>query len=122
MATISCHALDAARGSHAAGLGVTLRRCHAGAPADVVFANTTDAGGRLLQSVQPDPCVEPAQEYELVLAVADYWAAQPALPGTDSAVRELRLRFRMDAPNARYHFPVSITPSSYSLLLVVQEP
>jgi len=122
MPTISCHALDAVQGTHAAGLGVTLRRCHAGAPADVVFAHATDAGGRLLQSVEPDTCVDPADEYELVLAVADYWAAQPAPPGAANAVRELRLRFRMDAPNARYHFPVSVTPSSYSLLLVVQNP
>ncbi|MCZ4315545.1 hydroxyisourate hydrolase [Comamonadaceae bacterium G21597-S1] len=120
MFTISCHALDAVRGTHAAALGVTLRRCRPDGLHDVVFTHATDAGGRLLQSVDLDTPSQANHDYELVLAVADYWAAQDAPTEPASALRELTLRFRVGDANARYHFPVSLTPCNCSLLLVVQ--
>jgi 5-hydroxyisourate hydrolase len=122
MVTISCHALDAVRGVHAAALGVTLRCCHPDGPATVVFSHATDAGGRLLQPVDLRTPAQAGNDFELALAVADYWAAQPSPAGPTSTLRELALRFRIGDSNARYHFPISITPCSYSMLLVVQNP
>lgn len=117
MAIVSSHALDAVRGHHAAGLKVRLQRLDPGAPV-TLFDTATDDGGRLVQQVELDPRHRDAQ-YELSFGVGEFVAAHSA--GTVSPLLQATvLRFAMPDAAARYHFPLSITPASCSVLAVVQ--
>lgn len=116
MAIISSHALDAVRGHHAAGLKVRLQRLDPGAPV-TLFDTATDDGGRLVQQIDIDPRHRDAQ-YELSFGVGEFVASYSA--GVPPLLQATVLRFAMPDAAARYHFPLSITPASCSVLAVVQ--
>lgn len=118
MTHITCHALDAVAGRHAAGVRVTLTRLDADGERRLLFDQATDAEGRLHLSVDLGP-EAPGALCELVFdtgaylrSVADGAAAQA------EAIQSLSLRFAPRAATARYHFPLSLTPSSSSVLML----
>ncbi|MCM5570453.1 hydroxyisourate hydrolase [Burkholderiaceae bacterium FT117] len=117
MAVISSHALDAVRGGHAGGLEVVLRRILPSGEAVTLFRTVTDEGGRLSETVSVAAGHREA-EYELAFATAAFLARQGPIPDAPSVMRALVVRFAMPDPDARYHFPISITPASCSVLAI----
>ena len=108
MAVVSSHVLDARDGSHAGGVGVTLKSLATGA---FLFRGQTDADGRLTARVGLSGAA-PDAGYELVLASGAYWRARGLAGG--HPIKEVVLRFTMPAPDKRYHMPVILSPNGYS--------
>lgn len=113
MTHITCHALDAVGGRHAAGVRVTLSRLGPDGQRRVLFDQATDAEGRLHLTVDLGADT-PGAVCELVFDTGAYLAAA----GGPEAIRQLALRFVPQAATARYHFPLSLTPSSQSVLML----
>lgn len=113
MTHITCHALDAVGGRHAAGVQVTLSRLEPDGQRRVLFDQPTDAEGRLHLAVDLGADT-PGALCELVFDTGAYLAAA----GGPEAIQQLALRFAPRAATARYHFPLSLTPSSQSVLML----
>lgn len=79
MTHITCHALDAVGGHHAAGVQVTLTRLSPQGARKVLFDQATDQEGRLHLSVDLG-AEEAGVVCELVFDTGAYWPLQPA-PG-----------------------------------------
>ena len=109
MATISSHVLDSLHGSHAAGIRCVLQRID-GDVRVPVFDVVADHEGRIQQDIEL-VADGGADEFELVLHAADYFACK----GVDAAgsMRVVVLRFIVDRER-RYHLPVMLAPHSYS--------
>lgn len=120
MATLSCHALDAIFGRHAAHLPVSLTRITANEERIPVFASATSAEGRLQLNVHLDRDADAGSTCELRFGVRTYMSRHPAEVVGHAVLSDLIVRFEMSDPDARYHVPLSITPSSCSVLIVVQ--
>lgn len=120
MATLTCHALDAIFGRHAAHLPVSLTRITANEQRIPVFASATSAEGRLQVNVHLDRDADPGSTCELRFGIRTYLDRHPAELTAHAVLSDLILRFELSDPNGRYHFPLSITPSSCSVLAVVQ--
>ena len=119
MATVSTHTLSGLDGSHAGHIGVVLYRLN-GEVRHEVFASETDAGGRLVETIEPGN-VDQTATYELVFATGNYWANHPAPRDGAQIMKEVVLRFEMPDPEARYHLPVILSPNGYSVWWSVPE-
>lgn len=113
MATLTSHVLDSLRGTHAAGLGVTVHRIEPSGARAELFTAVTDAGGRLRASV-PVTAAHAGMTFEMAFHAADYFARSP---GVDAAggIAEAVVRFRLAGPDAARHIPVILSPHGYSL-------
>ena len=104
-ATLTTHVLDAARGVPGAGISVGLFAL-AGGERTLLHVAVTNADGRtdapLATELAPGP-------YELVFAVADYFARD----GVATFFDEIPVRFVI-GDGARYHVPLLLSPWSYS--------
>ncbi|MDD9855784.1 MAG: hydroxyisourate hydrolase [Gammaproteobacteria bacterium] len=128
MATLTTHVLDSLRGTHAAGLGVTLHRIEASGARAEVFRTVTDAGGRLCKTV-PFPAAAGPATFELAFHAADYFAraaagndsgnaagdAVPAVPAAAAGITEAVVRFVLADADAARHIPVILAPHGCSL-------
>ncbi|MDD9883925.1 MAG: hydroxyisourate hydrolase [Gammaproteobacteria bacterium] len=139
MATLTTHVLDSLRGTHAAGLGVTLHRIEASGARAEVFRTVTDAGGRLRKTV-PFPAAAGPATFELAFQAADYFAraaaggdtvpaaaaeggamgnaagdAVPVVPGAAAGITEAVVRFVLANARAARHIPVILAPHGCSL-------
>lgn len=115
MATLTTHVLDSLRGTHAAGLGVTVYRIEPSGARVELFSAVTDAGGRLRETV-PVTAAHAGMIFEMAFHAADYFARQPG--GADAAgggLAEAVVRFRFAGPDAARHIPVMLSPHGYSL-------
>jgi hydroxyisourate hydrolase len=105
-ATLTTHVLDTARGVPGAGISVGLFAL-AGGERALLHVAVTNADGRtdapLATGLAPGP-------YELVFAVADYFARD----GIAAFFDEIPVRFVLTADAARYHVPLLLSPWSYS--------
>ncbi|WP_181780354.1 hydroxyisourate hydrolase [Pseudonocardia pini] len=102
MAGISTHVLDAALGTPAAGVGVTLT-----APDGSVHTGTTDSDGRVGDLYSGALAVG---TYTAVFAVGDYHVST----GQDSFFPEITIAFTADPERGHYHVPLLLSPYSYS--------
>ena len=129
MATLTTHVRDSLRGTHAAGLGVTLHRIEASGARAEVFRTVTDAGGRLRKTV-PFPAAPGPATFELAFQAAEYFAraaagdddsvnaagdAVPAVAGAAAAITEAVVRFVLADARAARHIPVILAPHGCSL-------
>lgn len=114
MATLTTHVLDSLRGTHAAGLGVTLRRIEPSGARTELFSAVTDAGGRLRETV-PVTAAHAGMTFEMAFHAAEYFARQPGGADAAGGLDEAVVRFRLAGPDAARHIPVMLSPHSYSL-------
>ena len=144
MATLTTHVLDSLRGTHAAGLGVTLHRIDASGARAEIFCAVTDAGGRLRKTV-PFPAAAGPATFELAFQAADYFAraaagndsgsatggdtvpgaaaeggamgnaAGDAVPVAAAGITEAVVRFVLADADAARHIPVILAPHGCSL-------
>lgn len=106
MATVSTHVLDVARGRPAEGIVVGLFALDEGHRRHVATAHT-NADGRTGAPLGDDL---PPGTYELIFAVAEYFARD----GTTAFFDAIPIRFRIAEANARYHVPLLLSPWGYS--------
>ncbi|MFD1722008.1 hydroxyisourate hydrolase [Amnibacterium endophyticum] len=105
MSQVTTHVLDAAFGTPAVGVGVTLdRQTHDGW--SEVGGGATDADGRI-SALGPDRL--PDGVYRLVFATGDYFDAtrRPAF------YPEVQIAFRVSGTE-HYHVPLLLSPFAYS--------
>ena len=115
MAVVSSHTLNGADGTHAGGVVVRLVNLSTGSE---LFMSETDAGGRLLETVDLAGA-NPADRYELVFDTGQFWTTQGV--AHSQRIDEIVLRFAMPDPAARYHMPIILSPNSYSTWASVPE-
>ena len=116
MATLSTHTLNSVDGTHAGNVRVSLLRIATDGTRVVVFATSTDAGGRLSERIDAAQ-VDVAADYELVFQTGAYFATRGlALPGL-RIQKEVVVRFCMPDPQAAYHMPLVMAPNGYSVWL-----
>lgn len=114
MATLTTHVLDSLRGTHAAGLGVTVYRIEPSGARTELFTSVTDTGGRLRLSV-PVTAAHAGLTFEMAFHAADYFARQPGAADAAGGITEAVVRFRLAGPDAARHIPVMLSPHGYSL-------
>lgn len=113
MASLSSHTLNAADGSHAGGVGITLLRIGPGTERTTLFARQTDAGGRLSEKLDLTGA-DPTAQYELVFHTGRYFAAQSTTAIAGQAQQEVVLRFAMPDSDGAYHLPLIMAPNGCS--------
>lgn len=104
--TLSTHVLDAAQGTPAAGITVTLYRIE-GSASTRMGSGQTNADGRI---ASPFGGELKAGVYELRFAVGEYYEAT----GTPSFFDEIPVRFAIDQTDRHYHVPLLLSPFAYS--------
>jgi hydroxyisourate hydrolase len=104
-ATLTTHVLDTARGLPGAGISVGLFALDG--ERTLLHVAVTNADGRTDAPLATD--LTPGS-YELVFAVADYFAQDDVATFFD----EIPVRFVIAAGAARYHVPLLLSPWSYS--------
>ena len=110
MAIITSHTLNGSNGSHAGGISVYLKNLNSN---QIVFQTSMDSGGRLNKTVSSESIDENAK-YELVFKTRNYWEKQDKSKNKDRIVEEVVIRFKMSNKNKKYHFPLILSPNSYS--------
>jgi 5-hydroxyisourate hydrolase len=104
--SLSTHVLDTAHGRPAAGVGIELARL-SGASRAVLRTTATNADGRT-----DAPLLGPGElevgTYELVFAVGEYFAPDPA------CYDAVTVRFVVEAPGEHHHVPLLVSPWAYS--------
>ncbi|TNF59829.1 MAG: hypothetical protein EP306_10105 [Burkholderiales bacterium] len=120
MTMITCHALDAVSGHHAAGLRVRLMLVRDNeTDRELLFDLATDEGGRLHVPVDLGPAAADGDRCEICFELGAYVACQhPDRSGGPARMQALVIRFSPDQHATRLHFPVSITPASASVLML----
>ena len=114
MATVSSHILDSVSGASAVGIRVALYRIGDAAEKLVVFDVTSDAEGRVVESVEVDESNSQC-EYELVFHSVEYFATQSLPQQNSSVMQTVVIRFSMPDADKRYHLPIMLSPHSYSV-------
>jgi 5-hydroxyisourate hydrolase len=104
--TLSTHVLDVARGVPAAGISIALYAL-AGEARTVIAHAVTNADGRTNAPIASDL---PSGIYELIFAVAPYFAAN----GVAAFYTDIPIRFTLPADGTRYHVPLLLAPWGYS--------
>ena len=110
MAIITSHTLNGSNGSHAGEISVYLKNLNSN---EIVFQTSMDSGGRLNKTVYSESIDENAK-YELVFKTRNYWEKQDKYKNKDRVVEEIVIRFKMPNKNKKYHFPIILSPNSYS--------
>jgi 5-hydroxyisourate hydrolase len=104
--SLTTHVLDTARGRPAAGVAVEVARLAAGTRR-VLHAAVTNVDGRVDGPLLADSAFV-AGEYELVFAIGDYFAPEPAF--YDRVV----VRFVVRDAGVHHHVPLLVSPWGYS--------
>ena len=110
---LTCHVLDVASGTPAAGMSVTLARLgdHGDLPSSYAF--TTNEDGRLDGPALkgPDFC---AGAYEWTFRVGEYFAAKGVATAPTPFLGDVPIRFGIDNPEEHYHVPLLCSPWTFS--------
>jgi 5-hydroxyisourate hydrolase len=111
---LTTHVLDTARGVPAAGVEIELWRLEDADDARRLLARArTNADGRTDAPLVPSGALE-VGTYELVFAVGDYFAGQPARLPQPLFLDRVPVRFAVADPEAHYHVPLLVSPWAYS--------
>ena len=110
MGGLTTHVLDTARGCP--GRGIKLQLYRVSDERTLLCSATTNADGRTDEPLLAQDNFAPGT-YELVFAIADYFAAV-SLPVADPPfLDQVTLRFTI-ADDSHYHVPLLVSPWSYS--------
>ncbi|MBO0792305.1 MAG: hydroxyisourate hydrolase [Ktedonobacteraceae bacterium] len=110
---LTTHVLDTAQGCPAAGMEIELWRIEAGERAELLKRVYTDAGGRTAAPLLDEGELQ-AATYELVFAVAAYFAMQPVNTAAPPFLDVVPVRFTIADAGSHYHVPLLVSPWSYS--------
>ena len=107
MATFSSHLLNSINGTHASGLKVSIFQINPKGEKKIFFETKTDEGGRILKDfdLTNEDCI---CDYEMVCNSGDYFEEK-------RIISEIVVKFKMKDPKKKYHFPIIISPNSYSI-------
>ena len=111
MAIISSHTLDGMNGTHAGGLPVRLINIRKHSE---IFSTSMDNNGRLEKNVDLS-LTDATDKFELIFDTGVYWNSLGLSASDNQIISEVVLRFSMPNKNARYHMPVILSPTSYSM-------
>ena len=116
MAIFSTHTLDSTDGTHAGSIRIRIYRISQLGVREILIDDATDIGGRFIQEIAIKS-TELQCEYELVIAIGDYFAKKGILNEGNrlQLVNEAIIRFSMPDIKAKYHIPLMISPNSYSV-------
>jgi len=114
MATISSHVLDSVTGTHAAGIKIACFHRDASGKATRLFDLAADNQGRIQESIDITNCGD-ADEYELVFQSADYYRGFNLPDDGSQIMSSVVLRLKLPDAQGTYHFPVMLSPHSYSV-------
>ena len=110
---LTCHVLDVASGTPAAGMSVTLTRLgdHGDLPSSYAFITNNDGrlDGPALKG--PDFC---AGAYEWTFHVGEYFAATGVATAPTPFLGDVPIRFGIDNPEEHYHVPLLCSPWTFS--------
>ena len=110
MAIISSHTLNRLNGTHASEISVMLKNLNNN---DIIFEISMDIEGRLNQVISNEKVDEQAT-YELVFKTGNYWEKVMNDKNYQNIIQEIVIRFKMPNNNKKYHFPIILSPNSYS--------
>ncbi len=107
MATFSSHLLNSINGTHASGLKVSIFQINSKGEKKLFFETKTDEGGRILKDfdLTNEDCI---CDYEMICNSGDYFKEK-------RIISEIVVKFKMQDPKKKYHFPIIISPNSYSI-------
>ena len=110
---LTCHVLDVASGTPAAGMSVTLTRLgdHGDLPSSYAF--TTNNDGRLDGPALKGPDFR-AGAYEWTFHVGEYFAAKGVATAPTPFLGDVPIRFGIDNPEEHYHVPLLCSPWTFS--------
>ncbi|KAJ2000946.1 hypothetical protein GGI04_003941 [Coemansia thaxteri] len=111
---ITSHVLDAARGSPAQGVPVTISYAPTSSAAligqsTVIARGNTNADGRCSSLLEPTHVLEPGV-YTVRFDTKTYYA----LHGEKSFYPFVDVSFEIDQPAPHYHIPLNLAPFSYT--------
>lgn len=112
---LTCHVLDTANGSPAAGMRIELFQFSADGSRMLIKEFVTNADGRLPGGPALSKSDFRVGTYEWVFYVGDYFASRgmSRIAGTPF-LDVIPLRFGLDDPTDHYHVPLLVSPWSYS--------
>ena len=111
---LTTHVLDTAQGRPAAGMAVELWRLRTdGAEPELLKTVRTNADGRADAPLLAGAELA-AGSYELVFAVAEYFAVQPVAVASPPFLDRVPVRFTIADADAHYHVPLLVSPWAYS--------
>ena len=110
MAIISSHTLNGLSGTHASEISVMLKNLNNN---DIIFEIPMDIGGRLNQVISNEK-VDVQATYELVFKTGNYWEKVMNDKNYQNIIQDIVIRFKMPNNNKKYHFPIILSPNSYS--------
>jgi|TARA_B110000046_G_C12949719_1_gene379567 5-hydroxyisourate hydrolase-like protein (transthyretin family) len=110
MAVISSHTLDGSDGTHAVGISVSLKKTNS---SDYLFQTFMDNSGRLIENVSPK-LIDETATYELIFGTGAYWISKSNFKGDMKIMDEIVIRFKILNKDRKYHFPIILSPNSYS--------
>jgi 5-hydroxyisourate hydrolase len=111
MGRLTTHVLDTARGVPAAGMTVELYALDDGRK--LIATAVTNANGRTDQPMLDGDSFKPGA-YELVFAVAAYFAGTGAKHGDLPFLDLVPVRFAIADAASHYHVPLLVSPWSYT--------
>ena len=112
MAIITWHTLNGSNGSHAGRISVYLKNLNSN---EIIFQTSIglwseDCTKQFLLRV-----LDENTKYELAFKTLNYWEKNKIiLKNKDSVVEEVVIRFKMPNKIQKYHFPIILSPNSYS--------
>ena len=107
MATFSSHLLNSINGTHADGVKVIIYQINSNGDKKKNFESETDDSGRILKefNLTKKDCL---CDYEMLCKTGYYFSEE-------RIVSEIIVKFKMSAPNKKYHLPIIISPNGYSI-------
>ena len=110
MTIISSHTLNGLNGSHAGSIPVSLKKIN---ESKNIFDTFMDDGGRLNEHV-PIENIDENAIYELVFKTGNYWKNIINDENYQNIIQEIVIRFNIPDKKKKYHFPIILSPHSYS--------
>ena len=102
--------LNGLNGTHASEISVMLKNLNNN---DIIFEIPMAIGGRLNQFISNEKVDEQAT-YELVFKTGNYWEKVMNDKNYQNIIQDIVIRFKMPNNNKKYHFPIILSPNSYS--------
>lgn len=110
MITISSHTLNGLNGTHAGGIVVQFKNINSN---EFLFQTLIDEGGRLNKNLSND-LADKLVTYELIFKIGDFWKHINNQENVEGILDEIVIRFKIPHKDKKYHFPIILSPNSYS--------
>jgi 5-hydroxyisourate hydrolase len=102
--------LNGLNGTHAGGIIVQLKNVNSN---ELLFQTLIDDGGRLNKELSND-LADKLDTYELIFKIGDFWKQIINQENVEGILDEIVIRFKIPYKDKKYHFPIILSPNSYS--------